>query len=486
MVGVLLLQIHGVSSAPPPPLRRTDVVRLNERTPETTQILRIHDRDSDRSLNILQRLGKGPRGTERDQKHRAMMHMRGAALLCFFMGLLCFEATAKKGSGGFGGGGFGGGSKKTPTNKWGTSKPFQPNRKPNPYPAGGSYPGAGNTNPGGNPRQNQPAGGYPRQNQPAGGYPNQNPAGGYPNQNPAGGYPRQNQPAGGYPAGGGYPNQNPAGGYPRQNPGGYPAAGGYPAGGGYPAAGGYPAGGGYPVRGGNTGQGWGAPGGSYPGGYPGGGMGGGYPNWNPNNKILSPRYGTGSYGGYGAGGSPFARSASSNGFMPKPESRGFAKKAMLAAGVGAMAGMAVGYGLGRFPRPHFPFRNQEEEHYYNNYMYRRYGSQSTDQKDYGRDYEFKPPPRAQTYEAFMARCMNQTDLLKDKEEDLEEEDRDAVSIQEVGYPALVEQMTSRRCVEKYMVYSEQFLQKRSEAQVQNSVLRVTSALGLLSCMLLLH
>lgn len=194
------------------------------------------------------------------------------------------------------------------------------------------------------------------------------------------------------------------------------------------------------------------------------------------------------------GGSPFARSAMNQGYMPKMESKGFAKKAMLAAGVGAMAGMAVGYGLGRFPRPHFHFRSQEEEYYYNNYMYRRYGTQSTDQKDYGRDYEYKPPPRAESYDKYMDKCMNQTDLLKDYDKsDVDEEDKDTVSIEEIGYPSLIEQMKARRCVEKYMVYSEKFLQKRSsEPQIQNkgSLLcfsqLFTSVLVLLSSMLLLQ
>ncbi|KAM6975935.1 prion protein b [Tautogolabrus adspersus] len=384
-------------------------------------------------------------------------------------------------------------------------QPQSPNRNPNPYPGGGSYPGVGNPNPGGVPRQNPGSypgagnpnpGGVPRQNPGAGSYPNQYPGranpGGYPNQNPAGGYP-----AGGNPAG--YPNQNPGrGNYPNQ----YPAGGGYPnqypgrAGtnqGGYPNQ--YPAAGGYPVRGGNTGQGWGqggvnpggypGQGGGYGGGYGGGGYGGGgygggygggggYPNWNPNNKILSPRYGGGGYGqgGYGmggGGGSPFSRSVQNMGYQP--QSSGFAKKAMLAAGVGAVAGMAVGYGLGRFPRPHFNFRNPEEEQYYNSYMYRRYGTESTDKKDYGRDYVYKPPPRAESYDSFMDKCMNRTVPLKDQSSTTpkspaggDKEDDDTVSIEEIGYPALIEQVKARRCVEQYMVYSESFLQERKAEQ----------------------
>ncbi|PWA26528.1 hypothetical protein CCH79_00000849 [Gambusia affinis] len=119
----------------------------------------------------------------------------------------------------------------------------------------------------------------------------------------------------------------------------------------------------------------------------------------------------------------------------QPKSTGFAKKAMVAAGVGALAGMAVGYGLGRFPRPHFAFRNPEEEYYYNNYMYRNYGTKSTDEKDYGRDYVYKPPPRAKTYENFMNECKNRTDLLKDQgssNSGATDEDNDTVSIEEIG------------------------------------------------------
>ncbi|KAG8010670.1 hypothetical protein GBF38_009830 [Nibea albiflora] len=448
------------------------------------------------------------------------------------------------------------------------SKPSSKPKNANPYPSGGSYPhpGGGNANPGGYPRQNPASypgagsnpnqypgranpGGYPNQN-PAGGYPagggypNQNPAGGYPagggypNQYPAGGYPagggypNQRPGAGGYPAGGGYPNQYPAagGGYPNQRPGAggypagggypnqYPAAGGYPAGGGYPnqrpgaggypMGGGYPAAGGYPVRGGNTGQGFGMQPGMNPGGYPGGGYGGypgggyGYPNWNPNNKILSPGYGAGGYGGHGMGGSPFSRSVQNMGYQPK--SSGFAKKAMVAAGVGAVAGMAVGYGLGRFPRPHFNFRNHEEEQNYNNYMYRRYGTQSTDEKDYGRDYVYRPPPRAESYESFMGKCMNRTDLLKNngsssttpKGQGGNDEGDDTVSIEEIGYPALIEQLKSRRCMEYFMVYSERFLEKqKAEQQMQPSrssplsygvIQLFTSVFMLLSSMLLLQ
>ncbi|KAK5878921.1 hypothetical protein CesoFtcFv8_024282 [Champsocephalus esox] len=168
---------------------------------------------------------------------------------------------------------------------------------------------------------------------------------------------------------------------------------------------------------------------------------------------------------------------------------------MMAAGVGAVAGMAVGYGLGRFPRPHFNFRNPEEEQHYNSYMYRKYGTKSTDEKDYGRDYEYKLPPRAESYDKFMESCMNKTDLLKDQEGD--QDDGDTVGIEEIGYPALVHQMKSRRCVEKYMEYSERFLQERKRAEQRMSENNssppsfgmfqlFTSLLMLLSSMLLLQ
>lgn len=328
--------------------------------------------------------------------------------------------------------------------------------------------------------------------------------GGHPNKYPGGG----NHPAGGqYPgqggsSPGGYPNQYPArggvnpGGYPNHYPSGgsYPSGGQYPGGGGvnpnqYPAGRGYPAAGGYPVR---TGQPGGQPGG-YPGGYP--SMGGSYPNWNPNNQILSPRYG-GGFGspGYGIGGSPFSKTVHNMGYKPSVKSKGFAKKAILAAGVGAMTGMAVGYGLGRFPRPHFQFSSRQEEQYYNHYMQQRYGMKSADTNDYRHDYTFKPPPKAQTYEKYMDNCMNRSDLLQNRDakisvittineslavsngisengttKPVESQERDdTVSITEIGYPALIQQMKARKCVQLYMAYSESFLQKQTQQKPSSS------------------
>uniref|UniRef100_A0A8C1CJM7 Prion protein b n=1 Tax=Cyprinus carpio carpio TaxID=630221 RepID=A0A8C1CJM7_CYPCA len=336
--------------------------------------------------------------------------------------------------------------------------------------AGGTpnqYPGRGGSSPGGYPKQNPGVGSYPA----GGSYPS---AGGNPNQYPArggsspGGYPNQNPGAGSYPAGGSYPS---AGGYPNPgrggvNPGGYPNQ--IPAGGGYSnqypgrsgySPGGYPAGGTYPVR--TAGQPVG-----YPGGHP--SIGGGYPNWNPNNRILSPRYG-GSFGGgrFGTGGSPFSNTVKSMGYGPSAKSKGFAKKAMLAAGIGAVAGMAVGYGIGNFPRPNFQFRSPQEERQYNHYMYSRQETHSKDRINKGGpNYTSKQPsqahePNPQSYEQYMSTCMKRKDLLKEQNT-TDSDDDDTVSIMQIGYPALIEQMKSRKCVELYLVYSGSFTEKQKE------------------------
>uniref|UniRef100_A0A3Q3MM84 Uncharacterized protein n=1 Tax=Mastacembelus armatus TaxID=205130 RepID=A0A3Q3MM84_9TELE len=296
------------------------------------------------------------------------------------------------------------------------------------------------------------------------------------------------------------------GGYPQQphRPGGYPNQGGYYQQPGYTAGGYLPQG--YPNRGGYGGYG------SY-GGYP-----GGYVNHNPNNKILSPHYGGSfGYGGYGVyGGSPFSHSVSAMGRGPTDVSRGFGHSAVLAAAGGAMAGMALGYGLGRFPRPHFQFHNPQEEYYYNHYMYRRYGMKSSDTNDYSRDYRYTQPP--ETYDRYMDSCMKRTDLLPAETRKQNNkpaatttipsttttavpnateansttkgnstviapltpneseanpvppvsqgvrkatEDDDTVSIVEIGYPALIKQLKARRCVELYLAYSNKYLKKQT-------------------------
>ncbi|XP_058492488.1 RNA-binding protein FUS-like [Solea solea] len=249
----------------------------------------------------------------------------------------------------------------------------------------------------------------------------------------------------------------------------------------------------YPVQGSPIGRGH-----RNQGGYP-----GGYVNQNPNNKILSPRYGGsfgyGGYGGGGGGGSPFSHSVQAMGVHPQDKSRGFGRSGVMAVAGGAMAGMALGYGLARFPRPHFNFHSPEEEYYYNHYMYRRYGVRSTDTNDYSRDYKYSQP--TETYDDFMDSCMKRTDLLpgenpkpnsatttvittdpgsnstaagdhltsaptspnplQESEARPDEDDDDTVSIEEIGYPALIEQMKARKCLEIYMVYSEKYLMRQS-------------------------
>ncbi|KAE8291881.1 hypothetical protein D5F01_LYC09242 [Larimichthys crocea] len=100
------------------------------------------------------------------------------------------------------------------------------------------------------------------------------------------------------------------------------------------------------------------------------------------------------------------------GVLPSDKSRGFGRSAVMAAAGGAVAGMALGYGLGRFPRPHFEFHSPQEEYYYNHYMYRKYGVKSTDTNDYSRDYNYSPPP--QTYDSFMDTCVKRKDLLPEE------------------------------------------------------------------------
>uniref|UniRef100_A0A4W6C7W2 Prion protein, related sequence 3 n=1 Tax=Lates calcarifer TaxID=8187 RepID=A0A4W6C7W2_LATCA len=236
--------------------------------------------------------------------------------------------------------------------------------------------------------------------------------------------------------------------------------------------------GGYPKQPGQTSQGGyapqpGRPG--SPGGYPQQG-GGGYHNQYP---ARGSPYG----GGYGAAlvtgatvlgvALPFPTQVQAMGMYPNDKSRGFGRSAVMAAAGGAVAGMALGYGLGRFPRPHFNFHSPQEEYYYNHYMYRRYGVKSTDTNDYSRDYVYSKP--TQTYDSYMDSCMKRKDLLTAAEKSLTSapstppsqasgntEDDDTVSIVEIGYPALVEQLKVRKCLELYMVYSDRYLKKQSD------------------------
>lgn len=178
--------------------------------------------------------------------------------------------------------------------------------------------------------------------------------------------------------------------------------------------------------------------------------------------------------------------------------------------------MAVDYGMGRFPRPHFLFQSPEEEYYYNHFMYRTYGVKSTDAHDYSRDYIYSQP--LESYERHMNTCMNKTEFLPEVKqqksnnpvptssllvsnndtdnntaadnsststtlnhpsgpraeplsptaqipsETTEDSDGDTVSIVETGYPALIRLMKLRKCLEMYMVYSEKYLKVRGGAQ----------------------
>uniref|UniRef100_A0A3Q2G0G2 Prion protein, related sequence 3 n=1 Tax=Cyprinodon variegatus TaxID=28743 RepID=A0A3Q2G0G2_CYPVA len=220
------------------------------------------------------------------------------------------------------------------------------------------------------------------------------------------GYPQYPNQPGSYPKPDGYPQ------YPNQ-PGSYPKPDGYPQ---YPnQPGSYPHYGRYPQQPLYPAPGNVAPGYAYGAGY------GNYPvnyiNHNPNNKILSPHYG-GSFGyggGYGGGGgSPFSHSVQKMGFAPSDKSKGFGRSAAMAAAGGGLVGMAIGYGLGRFPRPHFQFHSPQEEYYFNYYMYQRYGTKSTDRNDYSRDYQFSQPP--ETFEKYMTSCMKRSDLLPAKKQ----------------------------------------------------------------------
>ncbi|XP_061585451.1 major prion protein homolog [Cololabis saira] len=297
--------------------------------------------------------------------------------------------------------------------------------------------------------------------------------------------------------------------------------------------------GGYPSQSGGAGQG-NYPrqhGGSFHNPYPGrgspygaGAYGGGYYNPNPNNRIMSPHY-SGSFGNaaYGSrGGSPFAQSVQGMGIHPNAQSKTFGRTAVMAAAGGAMAGMALGYGLGRFPRPNF--HSPREEYYYNHYMHRKHDSESSDSSDHHRkQYRYMPTPV--TYESYMDSCMKRTDLLPaDSQKPVKKpaastttptettktnvvasasdnkteinmtninssavenslspspspprnssqpkaasmppasqdtsaaEDDDTVSIVEIGYPALIEQVKVRRCLELYLVYSEKYMRKQT-------------------------
>ncbi|KPP76195.1 calcium-binding protein P-like [Scleropages formosus] len=281
-----------------------------------------------------------------------------------------------------------------------------------------------------------------------------------------------------------FPNKNPAaaaGGYPNQ----YPGAGGYPYH--YPGRGGVSPGG-YPKQ--------------YPsaGNFPGGGAA------YPSDKILSPRYGWGySYGASGVGGSPFSRKVQSKGHFPSEKSKGFGKKAAVAAGLGVMTGAAVGYGVGRYSSPKFGFQNPMEEQFYNYYMYNRYNSNPTHI-----DHHHKPTQNSGKRKNYNRNNPSRNNPSQNNPSQTDEErspapaaspledDNDTVSIVEIGYPELVEQLKIRRCVELYTVYEEQRQKNAERVEIpfgsgvqqhplcHGVVLLFTTALMVLSSTLLLH
>ncbi|KAK1154412.1 hypothetical protein AOXY_G28758 [Acipenser oxyrinchus oxyrinchus] len=160
---------------------------------------------------------------------------------------------------------------------------------------------------------------------------------------------------------------------------------------------------------GNTGQGAGS---NYPN------TGGGYPNTGGGTpKIYGPGYNSHNQGRApwnSGGGSYFSQSVAGQGFKPSHKSKGFGKKAALAAGVGVATGMGSFPGVYRGPRLEIDFNSEEEERYYNYYMWKRYVA-----TPFGGDsgtlmhYYFRQP--AQTYEMFRDRCLKRNDLLPGKE-----------------------------------------------------------------------
>ncbi|MGH0130836.1 UNVERIFIED_CONTAM: hypothetical protein FKN15_033853 [Acipenser sinensis] len=150
----------------------------------------------------------------------------------------------------------------------------------------------------------------------------------------------------------------------------------------------------------NTGQGAGS---NYP--YTGGGTPKIYgPGYNSHNQGRAPWN--------GGGGSYFSQSVAGQGL----KSKGFGKKAALAMGLGLAAGMDSFPVVYRGPRLEIDFNSEEEERYYNYYMWKRYVA-----TPFGGDsgtlmhYYFRQP--AQTYEMFRDRCLKRNDLLPGKETD---------------------------------------------------------------------
>lgn len=284
-------------------------------------------------------------------------------------------------------------------------------------------------------------------------------------------------------------DSTPQGGHPKQNNQGSPGQqGNYPR---QPGAAGNP----------NQYPGQGSPYGGYGGSY--GGYGGGY-----------GRYGGGYGGGYGRYREGYGLGS------PSEKSRGFARSAVVAAAGGAVAGTALGYGVGQFARPHFNVRSPQEEYYYKHYMHRNHGSKTnTDRNakkntntntntntteyssDKGGHAVFTQP--VQSYEDYMDACMKRSDILPVKTQKPQNkpgttatattktntstpvtsesndtatenpstptptspgppnqpEEDDTVSIVEIGYPALIKQVKTSRCLELYMAYSMKYMRQ---------------------------
>lgn len=266
--------------------------------------------------------------------------------------------------------------------------------------------------------------------------------------------------------------------------------------------------------------------------------GGGYVNRNPANKIPSPYYSDDfGYGGYSAGGgSPFSRSVNAMGVYPSDQSRGFGRTAVAAAAGGALAGTAVGYGLGSAPHPHFELHSPQEEYYYKQYMHKKQATQNTRSTatKTSRENSYSDPPREnsysdppQSYDTYMESCMKRTDPLPAENQPKQPnnkpaatptatqtaapsttdnstgsnntaadnssssapstshhanqtkvnrvpptsqnltnvgDDDDTVSIAEIGYPALIKQQNLRRCLEMYMVYTDDYWRTKGGVQ----------------------
>ncbi|MGH0191827.1 UNVERIFIED_CONTAM: hypothetical protein FKN15_077115 [Acipenser sinensis] len=217
--------------------------------------------------------------------------------------------------------------------------------------------------------------------------------------------------------------------------------------------------------------------------------------------------------------------------------------------------MAMGYGLSRTrfpgsfpgvyrgPRLEIDFNSEEEERYYNYYMWKRYVA-----TPFGGDsgtlmhYYFRQP--AQTYEMFRDRCLKRNDLLPGKETDRavqspagtdedgprsninttaadnskntmdilpsrttvsntmseaasatrpaqeDKDDDDVVGVMDVGNPEMIEQMKLYRCIELYVDYTHQYLTKRTKTHTRipqsKGAARLTGSLLLLVSTLLLQ